>query len=216
MQLHKIPYQDTGYFSGLIADYLDRKDSLNPFYNRFPELAAFKAQCQEKLDTYPKEHRQVLYRALQEQYKKVNCSEATAANLEALSDSRTFTVVTGHQLNLFTGPLYFHYKIATAIVLCRRLKEEFPGYNFVPVYWMATEDHDFEEINHFNFRGEGIPLESRIWRSCWPNGYGRAGSGTRGIFRGVGTGQSGRQASGVICSGLFEEQGSRRGYPIPG
>ena len=60
-------------------------------------------------------------------------------------------MVTGHQLNLFTGPLYFLYKIISTINLCKELKKAYPTYHFVPVYWMATEDHDFEEINFFNF-----------------------------------------------------------------
>ena len=67
-----------------------------------------------------------------------------------LANKNTFTVTTGHQLNLFTGPLYFLYKIVSAINLAARLKKEFPKDNFVPVYWMATEDHDFEEIQYFN------------------------------------------------------------------
>jgi bacillithiol biosynthesis cysteine-adding enzyme BshC len=57
-------------------------------------------------------------------------------------------VTTGHQLCLFTGPLYFIYKIASTINLCKALKTNFPEKDFVPVYWMASEDHDFEEINH--------------------------------------------------------------------
>src|SRR5690606_14331141 len=63
---------------------------------------------------------------------------------------------TGHQLNLFTGPLYFLYKIVSAINLAKQLKSAYPEYNFVPVYWMATEDHDFAEINFFNFRNKKI------------------------------------------------------------
>ena len=63
-------------------------------------------------------------------------------------------MVTGHQLNLFTGPLYFLYKIISTINLTEKLKKKYPGSNFVPVYWMATEDHDFDEINYFNFRGK--------------------------------------------------------------
>ncbi|MEM7110661.1 MAG: bacillithiol biosynthesis cysteine-adding enzyme BshC, partial [Bacteroidota bacterium] len=65
-----------------------------------------------------------------------------------------FTVTTGHQLNLFTGPLYVIYKIITVINTCRHLAEQYPDYNFVPLYWMASEDHDFEEIDHFRFDGK--------------------------------------------------------------
>ena len=76
-------------------------------------------------------------------------SKLTTANIASLSDTSTFTVVTGHQLNLFTGPLYFLYKIVSTLNLAKELKEQFPENHFVPVYWMASEDHDFDEINHF-------------------------------------------------------------------
>ena len=79
-------------------------------------------------------------------------SEATYTNIELLKSEKTYTITTGHQLNLFTGPAYFLYKIASTINLCKQLKETYSEYNFVPVYWMATEDHDFEEINHFNLK----------------------------------------------------------------
>ncbi|HCD87500.1 MAG TPA: bacillithiol biosynthesis cysteine-adding enzyme BshC, partial [Algoriphagus sp.] len=59
----------------------------------------------------------------------------------------TFTVTTGHQLNLFTGPLYFIYKIVSTIKLAEELNKAYPNQHFVPVYWMASEDHDFDEIN---------------------------------------------------------------------
>jgi bacillithiol biosynthesis cysteine-adding enzyme BshC len=81
-------------------------------------------------------------------------ASAIESNLQLLAEPTTFTVATGHQLNLLTGPLYFIYKIATAIKLARQLKEAYPQHDFVPVYWMATEDHDFAEINHFTLFGK--------------------------------------------------------------
>jgi uncharacterized protein YllA (UPF0747 family) len=66
-----------------------------------------------------------------------------------LRDENTFTVTTGHQLNIYTGPLYVIYKLVSTINLARALQKAYPDQRFVPVYWMATEDHDFEEINHF-------------------------------------------------------------------
>src|SRR5690606_32853984 len=91
-----------------------------------------------------------------EQYQKVGKSTSTkTAEINiALEDANTFTVVTGHQLNLFIGPFYYVYKIISAIYFCKRLAKQYPDYTFVPVYWMATEDHDFEEINFFNFNGK--------------------------------------------------------------
>ncbi|MES2411101.1 MAG: bacillithiol biosynthesis cysteine-adding enzyme BshC [Bacteroidota bacterium] len=151
-----ISYQKSGYFTKLIIDYLDEKPELKSLYNRFPLLENFKVQLEEKAQNYPAENRNQLVAALENQYNGFQMSDATEANISLLSDSKTFTVTTGHQLNLFTGPLYFLYKIVSTINLCTELKKEFPAYNFVPIYWMATEDHDFEEINHFNFKNAKI------------------------------------------------------------
>jgi bacillithiol biosynthesis cysteine-adding enzyme BshC len=151
-----IPFRDTNYFSSLICDYLDEKEELRPFYNRFPKLENFKAQIEEKQYSFSSETRQVLVHSLKAQYASVDVSEVTQNNINLLSDTSTFTITTGHQLNLFTGPLYFFYKIISTINLCTQLKAAYPHQNFVPIYWMATEDHDFEEINYFNFRGQKV------------------------------------------------------------
>lgn len=156
MQQNYIPFKDTGYFSPLITDYLDEKDELKPFYNRFPKLENFKAQVEEKQQSFSANSRAVLAARLEHQYKNIEASKSTLKNIELLKADNTFTITTGHQLNLFTGPLYFLYKIISTINLTTQLKERYPNYNFVPIYWMATEDHDFEEINYFNFKGKKI------------------------------------------------------------
>jgi bacillithiol biosynthesis cysteine-adding enzyme BshC len=157
-----ISFQSSGYFTPLINDYLNQKDTLKPLYNRFPTLENFKSQIEEKQANYKPEFRKTLVKSLVEQYKEVNASAYTLQNIQLLAETETFTITTGHQLNLFTGPLYFLYKIVSAINLSRQLKEAYPDKEFVPVYWMATEDHDFEEINYFNFRNKKIkwPRES--------------------------------------------------------
>src|SRR5690606_24624959 len=145
----KIDYASTGAFSNTITDYLNRSEKLQEFYNHFPTAAAFKAQLQEK--TFTQEQRQTLHQALQEQYTSLaNINPKVQQNLNLLLQPNTYTITTGHQLNIFTGPLYFVYKIITAITTCRQLQEKYPDASFVPVYWMATEDHDFAEINYFN------------------------------------------------------------------
>ena len=156
MEVDCIPYRKTGYFSKLICDYLDENEALKPFYNRFPTLENFTEQLKEKAKNYPLSHRQVLSEALLEQYKGFEISESTLENINSLKLRNTFTITTGHQLNLFTGPLYFLYKIISTINLCGILKEAHPKSTFVPVYWMASEDHDFDEINYFNFQGKKI------------------------------------------------------------
>lgn len=151
-----ISYQDSGYFTPLMNDYLNQEPNLQSLYNRFPSIENFAGQIAEKEGNYSDENRAVLVSALKKQYSQIEVSDLTLGNIESLKDSNTYTITTGHQLNLFTGPLYFLYKIISVINLTKELKEAYPDKNFVPIYWMATEDHDFEEINYFNFKGNKI------------------------------------------------------------
>ena len=151
-----ISYQKSGYFTKLMVDYLEEKPELKQLYNLFPKLENFKQQIEEKAITFNLEKRQILVAELENQYANLEISSLTKENIQSLLIPKTFTVTTGHQLNLFTGPLYFLYKIVSTINLCKQLKKEYPTHNFVPIYWMATEDHDFEEINYFNFNHKKI------------------------------------------------------------
>ena len=84
-------------------------------------------------------NRQLLVEVLLEQHKSLSNNALSIQNIQLLKDSKTFTVCTGHQLCLFTGPLYFIYKIISTINLAETLKKKYPENNFVPVYWMASE-----------------------------------------------------------------------------
>ncbi|WP_396600530.1 bacillithiol biosynthesis cysteine-adding enzyme BshC [Algibacter sp. R77976] len=154
MKQNYLAFKKTGYFSALICDYLEENQDLRPFYNRFPELENFKAQIAEKELVFSDDNRKTLVSVLKNQYESIETSSLTLENINALKSKNTFTITTGHQLNLFTGPLYFLYKIISVINLSSELKVKYPEQNFVPVYWMATEDHDFDEINYFNFKGK--------------------------------------------------------------
>ncbi len=156
MPTESISFKKTGYFSSLICDYLEESSTLQPFYNNFPKLENFKKQIEEKQESFSLVARNKLVESLKKQYKNIAASEFTSKNIELLEKENTFTITTGHQLNIFTGPLYFLYKIVSTINLASQLKEAYPDYNFVPIYWMATEDHDFEEINYFNFKGKKV------------------------------------------------------------
>ena len=149
-----ISYQNSGYFTPIMNDYLNQESGLQSFYNRFPTLENFENQIIEKQQNYHSKNREIVVSVLNEQYENISISELTKNNIALLSKKNTFTITTGHQLNLFTGPLYFLYKIISTIKLTEELKKKYPTYNFVPIYWMATEDHDFEEINYFNFKGK--------------------------------------------------------------
>ncbi|PID70924.1 MAG: bacillithiol biosynthesis cysteine-adding enzyme BshC [Flavobacteriales bacterium] len=153
-----IPIEKSGYFSKLICDYLEKKPELKAYYNHYPDRAGLAAQIKERKAFQGKHHtdRPTLVNYLKHQYRNINITDKTQANIHSLSDENTFTVTTGHQLNIFTGPLYFLYKIISTINLTEQLQTEHPTYNFVPIYWMAAEDHDFNEINFFNFKSQII------------------------------------------------------------
>src|ERR1700756_1101215 len=139
MSFKKTPvsFQETGLFSKVFSDYLKGESYLSSFYQYQPSLAGFKKAIEDRSrDNYSRE---VLVNALKKKYGNKG-SDLTNKNIALLNEKNTFTVTTGHQLCLFTGPLYFIYKIITVINLAERLKKEYPVYNFVPVYWMASED----------------------------------------------------------------------------
>ena len=161
MKCTHIPFQKTGFFSKIITDYLDQKESIQPFYHNFPNLEGFASQIHEKENEFPLSTRKELVTILRDQYRNIDISDSTLENINLLESKNTFTITTGHQLNLFTGPLYFLYKIFSAINLSETLAKQFPLKRFVPVYWMATEDHDFEEINYFNFNGNNVKWERK-------------------------------------------------------
>ncbi len=161
-----IPYIQTGYFSKTATDYLAQVEQLKDYYNLFPNLANFKAQIAEK--SKQQCNRKILVSTLKKQYKNLPISPKTKQNIDLLLQENTFTITTGHQLNLFTGPLYFLYKIISTINLCETLKTTHPKQNFVPIYWMATEDHDFEEIQYFNSKNHKI-----VWNRASSGAVGR-------------------------------------------
>ncbi|MEJ6982240.1 bacillithiol biosynthesis cysteine-adding enzyme BshC [Pedobacter sp. P351] len=149
-----IDYSDTHSFSETLLSYISRDPKLEPYLSYWPDLENFGKLIGDKKETV---NRDVLVKALRKQYSgpQYNTPESKLVleNIESLSRSDTFTITTGHQLNIFTGPLYFIFKIVTAINLASELKAAHPDKHFVPVYWMATEDHDFAEINHTNLHG---------------------------------------------------------------
>lgn len=161
MKASYIDYKDTGNFSHTLLSYIDRDPQLADLISEWPDIAAFGRQIDRKSNAPAALDRDVLVRVLLSQYKSIPTFESEGSNLVrsniiALGDQKTFTVTTGHQLNVFTGPLYFIYKIASTVRLAKDLKKAYPDKEFIPVFWMATEDHDFEEINHTWVHGKKI------------------------------------------------------------
>jgi bacillithiol biosynthesis cysteine-adding enzyme BshC len=143
----------TNQFSKLIIDYISNDNSLRPFYSYLPTLETFQQVIEDKSKELI--DRELLVGVLKNQYEKSNIQHPVST-IELLLKENTYTVCTGHQLCLFTGPLYFIYKIISTINLAEALKKKYPENNFVPVYWMASEDHDFEEIKSIHLFGKNI------------------------------------------------------------
>ncbi|HRO83363.1 MAG TPA: bacillithiol biosynthesis cysteine-adding enzyme BshC [Niabella sp.] len=162
----KIPYSETGYFSHVVTDYLKRADALRDAYKFYPDVKGIEAQIQSRLSYQI--NRKALVEGLKEQYQNIETSQATKENIELLADTNTFTITTAHQPNIFTGPLYFIYKILHAIKLAVHCKELFPQYRFVPVFFMGSEDADLDELGHIYLNNEKLE-----WKTAQTGAVGR-------------------------------------------
>ncbi len=150
-----INFESSNQFSKIILDYVNNHPDITDFYNLRPEISSYQTMMEQK--NYNNSFRAILVETLNGQYTdagiKLNKSPLVESNINALLNPNTYTVTTGHQLCLYTGPLYFIYKILSTIKWCDELKLKFPDKNFVPVFWMASEDHDFDEVNHIVVNG---------------------------------------------------------------
>jgi bacillithiol biosynthesis cysteine-adding enzyme BshC len=158
-----VPFEKTESYDKLIIDYLKNDEFLIKFFDFDDSPEGIKL----RIDTYqnPRLDRELLKNTLINQYAQSGIqevSEKVKKNLQSLSFHNTFTITTGHQLNILGGPLYVLYKIITVINTSEQLSKLFPDYNFVPVFWMATEDHDIEEISSLSLFGKKYK-----WESSW-------------------------------------------------
>ncbi len=155
MNTYKVCFKETGYFSKLLIDYITQNNSLDCFYGLYPHIANFEKQIERK--QYHASTRKILHEVISRQYRHME--SIPEHQIDLLAQEHTYTVTTGHQLNIFSGPLYFIYKIITTINLANELRAKYPDYHFVPVYWMASEDHDFEEISSFKLFNKSFKWE---------------------------------------------------------
>ncbi|MCR9172779.1 MAG: bacillithiol biosynthesis cysteine-adding enzyme BshC [bacterium] len=160
MQQLSINRGDSGWFSEQHLRLVYDQQSFEKYITEPFSKEALIRQIARKSDQFGKDARESLQKALQQQYAGHSTSPAVDHNLNSLTSDKTFTITTGHQLSLFTGPLYFVIKILHVIKMCEEMNADFPEYNFVPVYWMATEDHDFEEIQSCSIFNNKITWES--------------------------------------------------------
>jgi len=154
-----LPYRQTSHFNKIVLDYIDQADALKPFFQHPVSVKGIQGaiEARRKFNT----DRKTLVAELQKQYARITAVGKITVNIESLLSENTFTVTTAHQNNIFTGPLYFIYKIVHAIKLAQQLKSLLPQYNFVPVFYIGSEDADLEELNHIWLGGEKLVWETK-------------------------------------------------------
>jgi bacillithiol biosynthesis cysteine-adding enzyme BshC len=146
MHKESIHREKTNLFSKQQLDLSYNQNAFEEFISAPFSLDAFPEAIIRKKIHYTAAQRTILCNALEKQYESIENKSLAEEQIVALRNENTFTITTGHQLSLFTGPLYFIYKILHVIRLSEELDKKYPENKFIPVYWMATEDHDFEEI----------------------------------------------------------------------
>src|SRR5690242_821210 len=153
-----IDFQATGYFSPLVTDFLNNEKEIRPFY-AYDSLQPDFSKAIESRQHFHTD-RETLVAELQSQYAGLTTDRKVEENISLLKDHHTFTVCTAHQPNIFTGYLYFVYKILHTVKLAEDLTVRFPGRRFVPVYYMGSEDNDLDELGKIHLDGKVLKWET--------------------------------------------------------
>lgn len=141
-----INFSDIPGHQNLFLDYLYEFENVSDFYsndfrNKENYLKIFKNIVENRKLLSPD-----ISAVIENQYSSLKPGDLTKQNITKLKEKRTLAIVTGQQLGILGGPLYTFYKIITAIKLSRFLSERYDDYNFVPVFWLEGDDHDFNEV----------------------------------------------------------------------
>lgn len=156
--MYTVEFANLPNFNNLYLDYISENEAdlkkIKPFFNaHFRNNEEFFKVIDEKIQNYNTNRyfdKNVLIDILKRQNVDFGGDETTVQNIELLKSDDTFAVVTGQQVGLYTGPLYTVLKTISTIKLAQNLKERFPQFNFVPVFWLEAEDHDIDEANHIH------------------------------------------------------------------
>ena len=157
MKKKTISFNKTGLFSPLICDFVNSDLELKPLVNSFVDLKSIKYSLEKKNE----KNRAILSSVIKEQYNNTSFLNLDLSlvysNVDKLLDKNVYTVTAGHQLNIFLNPLFLIYKIISIISTTNYLNKKYIDSHFIPCFWIATEDHDFQEISSFK-------LEDSIYR----------------------------------------------------
>jgi len=141
-----INFSDIPNHQNLFLDYLHEFENVEKFYRKNFRSVETYEDFFKTLSSKERPHKEKLTEIIGKQYAGVRTSKQTQSNIQSLNSNNTIAVVTGQQLGLFGGPLYTIYKSITTIKLCNFLKEKYDGYQFVPIFWLEGDDHDFDEV----------------------------------------------------------------------
>ncbi len=189
-----LPFTGTANLPLLTQAYLNRDAEIEELYRYRPELKSITKAIKDR--SFPTSKRILLTETFKKQYAGLKTHPSVKLHIEKLLLNNTFTITTAHQPCLCCGPLYVIYKILNAIKTAQYLNEHLPTYNFIPVYFIGGEDHDFEEINHVN-----LFKEKWTWNTESGNACGRINTDS---LSGLITQLSGRLGDEVNASKLKE------------
>lgn len=145
-QIEKISLLQTGLLSPLMCDYLFETEKVKSLYS-FAAKEEYVPNFIEQKKAQ-KINRTELNKVLMQQFEKRKFSPSTQLNIESLKQENTFSITCAHQPTLLFHPAFFFHKIASTIALAKQFNERFSDYHFVPVFWLGSEDHDFEELGN--------------------------------------------------------------------
>jgi uncharacterized protein YllA (UPF0747 family) len=156
-----LPFTQIPHTTRLFTDFLSYPPSVQPFYPHSPHFSEwFKAEASAL--KYDPARRQLVSAILERQNKSWDASPQTFTNLNRLRQGAA-AIVTGQQVGVFGGPAFAIYKALTAVKLAEEATAA--GIEAVPVFWLATSDHDLAEVNHVSMPGPDGLL--RAPRHCW-------------------------------------------------
>lgn len=186
MEVHYVDADLSGIRSSLVAEYMEGHPSLRTFYTHLPRPESAQAAAESRTERHT--DRELLTSVLLEQNAAfLEDFPVVKKNILSLADSNTFTVTTGHQLCMAAGPLFLVYKLISCINSAAEFERELPGKKIVPVFWMATEDHDVAEMDHVNMGADVVrfPFEpatctGRLRTGSWDQEWEKIGNMLQG------------------------------------
>ena len=159
MRSRKIQKDLSAIGDNLIKKFINKDKALIGIIDNFYEEKSILEKTLDKKSVFADDNRKILVDQLKKQYSKIKVSKETSKNIDLLIESNSFTITTGHQLNIFSGPLMVIYKIAQVISISKHLNSKIKDFNYVPIFWLASEDHDFDEISSVNISNQQIKWE---------------------------------------------------------